>query len=199
MSEEALFRNFALSKGLPEREVGMFHQLCLLSAKGVMEGQYSKLGESFVLWTRDDVLGDLPMLKPYFDKIIKDNTIDDHIAEKQNAVKIWQQIEDISQKLHFRDPSLNSFVRVSCTYGHIKYAIFERAYYIMLKGYAIEKAGNTDFTGLQPAIAEYDKLWADWRELEKTHPDCPTIYRETANYGNLGLVKSIDHYRMKNN
>ena len=197
LSEEILFRNFARSKGLSDAQIPLFHKLCLLSAKGVMEGQYSELGESFVLWTRDDVLGDLQMQKPYFDKIIKDSTIESHLNEKQNAVKIWRQIEAMSQKLHFKDASLNSFVRVSCTYGRIKYAIFERAYYIMLKGYALEKSGKTDFSGLAPAIADYDKLWIAWQNLAKTHADCPTIYRQNAKYGYQGLSKSIDHFRMK--
>lgn len=196
LSEGILFRRFARNKGLPANEVPLFHKLCLLSAKGVMEGQYSELGESYVLWTRDDVLGDLQMLRPYFDKIIKDNTVDAHISEKQNAVKIWTDIENLAQKLHFKDAGLNSFVRVSCTYGRIKYAIFERAYYIMLKGYAMEKAGNINFTSLQPAIDQYDTLWKEWRQLQKNHPDCPTIYREDAKYGYTGLSKTINHFRI---
>ena len=198
MSEASLFRDFAKSKGLPDSEIPLFHRLCLLSAKGVMEGQYSEQGESFVLWTRDDVLGDLPMLKPYFDRIIKDSTIDAHIRERQNAVELWKQIEGMAGQLHFRDATLNSFVQVSCTYGRIKYAIFERAYYIMLKGYAMERSGKTDFASLAPAIADYDRLWAEWNQLYNTHPDCPTIYRQNAKYGYEGLSKSIDHFRIKN-
>jgi hypothetical protein len=197
LTEKQLFWKFAMAKGLPEVEIPVFHELCLLSAKGVMQGQYSEQGEAFVLWTRDDAIGDLGMQKSYFDKLIADNKAEVYLNEKKEAVKTWQKIEQDTQKLHFKDKATTSFVKVSSTYGRIKYAIFEKALSVMLRGYIIEKAEGKDFSSLQSTIADYDRLWAEWNKLKADHVDCPTLYKQFGKYGSEGLTATIDHFRVK--
>jgi hypothetical protein len=197
--EYDLFADFARSKGLPEKEIPLFHKLCILSAKGVMQGQYSEIGNAFILWTRDDAVAGLPLLKSFFDKIIQDGKTDAYLQEKHNAVLIWQQIDSIAGQLHFKDAGLNSFVRVSCTYGLYKYTMMAKAYEIMLRGYSMQKQGINDFSSLSPLIADYDNVWAQWLQLKQLHNDCPTLYKRQSDYGYGGMDKTINSYRVKIN
>jgi len=197
LKETELFRQFALSKGLPLKEVPLFHQLCLLSARGVMEGQYSRMGNDYILWTRDDAIAGLQVLKSFFDKIINGHKIEDYINEKQDAVETWRQIDSLAGELHFKNDSLNHFVRVSCKYGFIKYAIMATAYEIMLRGYELQKSDRKDFSSLSGLINKYDRLWWQWGRLKKENDDCPTIYARSSDYGYSGMDKTIASFRVK--
>ena len=62
--------------------------------------------------------------KSYFDRMIERNQVNAYLKEKEEAVRIWKEIEQISQKLHFPSEELNHFIRTSCSYGRIKYETF---------------------------------------------------------------------------
>lgn len=197
-SEEKLFGAFARKKGLSKAETDMFRKLCLLSEEGVLKGQYSALGGVYVNWTRDDaVTGDF-FLKSYFDRIIQENRMDDYLKEKEEAICIWKEIERISRTLHFPSEELNHFIRISSTYGRIKYEFLAVAWEIMLCGYVAGKTGlSLDSKRMAENIRKYDYLWEEWNKLFQENLDCPSLYKDTFSFfgGEVGIKSTVDYYR----
>lgn len=197
-SEEKLFTAFARKKGLSEAEIKPFHKLCLLSEEGVLKGQYSALGDVYVNWTRDDAVTGDYFLKAYLDRIILENKVDEYIKEKKEAVYIWKEIELISRALHFPSEELNHFVRISSTYGRIKYEFLAVAWEIMLRGYVAEQTGDLlDSKWMTDHIRTYDSLWEEWNALSQHHSDCPSVYKVTSSFfgKEIGIKSTIDKYR----
>ena len=197
-SEDEIFKDFARSKGLPEDELDYFHQLCLLSAKGILEGQYSRYGGVFLNWTRDDNVTGLFFLKPYFDVIIKQNKIAEYLQEKEEAAMVWGKIASLSNSLHFKDAGLNSFVRVSGEYARLKFDFFSAAWQVMLRGYTVEQSGQMDKKELATLIEKYDESWKAWDGFVKAQPLSPTIYKVSSNYFDkqVGIAETVDHFRV---
>lgn len=197
-SEKNLFADFARIKGLPESEIKNFRRLCLLSEEGIIKGQYSMLGDIFVNWTRDDnVTGDF-FQKAYFDRMIERGQVNEYLKEKEEAVKIWKEIELIATELHFQSEDLNEFVQVSCTYGRIKYELFCVSWHIMLHGYVAAKAHESfDRKMMDGYIAEFDRLWNEWNELAEQRKGCPSIYKiSSAFFGHpVGIKELVAKYR----
>ena len=81
------------------------------------------MGDTYVNWTRDDTITGDVYQKSYFDRMIERNQVNAYLKEKEEAVRIWKEIELISQKLHFPSEELNHFIRISCSYGRIKYEL----------------------------------------------------------------------------
>lgn len=196
--EEELFADFAGKKGLPKAETQSFRKLCLLSEEGVLKGQYSAQGGVYVNWTRDDaVTGDF-FLKSYFDQILQEHKVEEYIEEKKEAARIWNEIEQISRTLHFPSQELNHFVRISSTYGRIKYEFLAVAWEIMLRGYGAGKTGAPlDEKLMKENIQKYDCLWEEWNKLHRENPDCPSLYKDTSSFfgGEVGIKSTVDWYR----
>lgn len=198
MTEEECFNRFAAERGLRADQLPMFRRMCLLSEDGVLKGQYSSFGGSYVNWTRDDSMTGDAFQGSYLDKIIADGTADKYLEEKQEAVKIWREIEQIGHSLHFASPADNEFVAVSSTYGRIKYEILATAWTIMLR-HRMAEAGGTKFSDAENAayIARYDALWKEWHTLKDTYSCCPTLYKGDAEFFSnpTGINHMIDRYR----
>ena len=196
MTEEECFNQFALERGLPADQLPMFRRMCLLSEDGVLKGQYSSFGGSFVNWTRDDSMTGDAFQGSYLDKIIADGNADLYLKEKHEAVEIWREIERLGRSLHFSSEADNEFIAVSCTYGRIKYEILATAWEIMLQNRMADSKG-TKYAGNDDAIARYDALWDEWRTLKADHPCCPTLYKGDAEFfGNpTGINHMVDRYR----
>ena len=196
-SEEQIFTEFAKSQGLKGAQINDFHQLCLLSLDGVMEGQYSKMGGVFLNWTRDDNITGDHFLKPYFEEIIRKNKVQEYLDEKHHAVAIWKEIERLSNKLEFRNRETTAFVRASCEYASLKFQLFDVAWQIMLKGYATEKAGKLDKNEMSSTIKSYDKILADWQKFVKLNEHSPSMYKLDSQFfgTEVGLNHTINQYR----
>lgn len=156
------------------------------------------MGDIYVNWTRDDaVTGDF-FLKSSFDRIIQKNRVEEYIREKKEAAGIWKEIEEISRTLHFPSEELNHFIRVSSTYGRIKYEFLAVAWEIMLRGYTASKTGaSLDETLMAENIRRYDDLWEEWNKLSRENSDCPSIYKVTSSFfgGEVGVKSTVDWYR----
>lgn len=197
-SEKSLFADFARTKGLPESEIKNFRRLCLLSEEGIIKGQYSMLGDVFVNWTRDDnITGDF-FQKEYLDRMIERKQVNEYLKEKEEAVKIWQEIESIATKLHFQSEELNDFIQTSCTYGRVKYELFCVSWHIMLHGYIADKTNEPfDRKIMDEYIADFDKLWNEWNMLAEQREDCPSIYKISSTFFGypVGIKELVDNYR----
>ncbi|MCP4376791.1 MAG: hypothetical protein GY794_11525 [bacterium] len=177
-SEEAIFREYASKKlGLKGKDIDRFRELCLLSAKGVLRGQYSRLGHVSLTWERDHYLGGLRQLGGTFNGFIKRNQVDKALAEKAEAVTIWRRIEALAKQIDLPDAATKEFIVTSCTYGRIKYEIIANGWTVMLLGMVGDKTGQYDKPRIAAAIKTYDKLWDEWKKLEKSSPSCASIYK----------------------
>ncbi len=191
LGEEECFNRFARERGLPDGELPSFRRLCVLTEEGVLSGQYSRYGGTFVNWTRDDSMTGDFFMKSYLERIAAAGELPRYVAEKEEAVAIWREIERLGQSLHFASPADSEYVAVSTTYGRIKYEILATAWKIMSAKVEDENAD------VAPLVTRYDELWREWRQLKADHPCCATLYKADAEFfGNpTGLNHTIDRYR----
>lgn len=194
LTEEECFNTFARERGLPEEELPLFRRMCLLSEAGVLAGQYSRYGGTFVNWTRDDTMTGDAFQKGYLETIARNGTSELYMREKEDAVDIWREIERLGHSLHFRSADDTEYVAVSSTYGRIKYEIMATAWKIMTAGI---DGKEPDAEVMRRDIARYDSLWEEWRQLKADHLCCPTLYKGDASFfGNpTGINQMVDRYR----
>lgn len=193
--EEECFNEVVLSMGLDEADLQLFRRMCLLTEDGVLKGQYSGYGGTYVNWTRDDSMTGDAFQGPYIDRIINEGMTAKYIAEKDEAVEIWREIERLSRLVHFKDESTNEFIAVSATYGRIKYEILATAWRVMLMGRQKElNKAAYDAREMARCIEAYDRLWAEWAALKEKYTCCPTLYKgSTTFFGNeVGIDAMID-------
>ena len=197
-TEKEILYDFVKAKGLPESEWEMFRRLCLLSEDGVIKGQYSTMGDTYVNWTRDDTITGDVYQKSYFDRMIERNQVNAYLKEKEEAVRIWKEIELISQKLHFPSEELNHFIRISCSYGRIKYELFAVSWQIMLCGYVADTTKKSfNRIEMDKYITAFDDLWKEWNDLSLENDNCPSMYKISSNFFGfpVGIQETIDKYR----
>jgi hypothetical protein len=204
-SEEEIFTEFAKYKGFPDDDIPKLREISLLSAKAVFRGKYTRYGTYSVVWTRDQFINGSGSLKGYFDYTMKEGIVEKVLAEKRESVDMWKRMVILAKQIHTKDEALNEFLITSIEYGRIKYEIFEKGWIVMLLGHIGDKTGEYHKERIREAIASYDELWEEWKQLEKSSPSCATIYEPNGFairghldiYGNPenGIGASIDRYR----
>lgn len=204
--EEMIFRDFARMKGIPEEDISKFREICLLSDSAVLRGKYSKYCGGYNLgWTRDEFINGANTLQGFFKKVLDEGLVEKVLAEKWKSVEMWKNMVTLAKQIDAKDESLNEFLRTSTEYGRIKYEIIEKGWIVMLLGHIGDETEQYDKERIREAIARYDELWKEWKELEKNSPSCATIYQPNgfAIHGHLeifgnpetGIGATIDKYR----
>lgn len=189
--EPKIFNEYMDSIGLRGKDRGRFRELCLLSEKAVLRGQLTCLGAYvYEWWARDHYLS-----APDLGDFIKKGLVSQAIAEKGEAVSMWKRIEELGHEIHFNDQTTESYVRISCTYGRIKYAIIAEGWTILLNGRLHDQGMPADLNQLREAIKQYDALWLEWRALEASSPLCPSLYRDLAFGDGPGMGAAVNRYR----
>ncbi len=124
------------------------------------------------------------------------------LEEKCSSVEIWKRMEKLSQEISTGSEKLRNHIRVSTTYGRIKYEIIYNAWIVMLKGYEGDETGYYMHNIMQTAIENYDRLWEEFEALRRNEPQCATIYipysfvnNEDTKYADQGMKTSVDRYR----
>ncbi len=190
-TEEQIFDQYAQNLGFSPQDIQLFRQLNLLSTQAVLRGQLTTLGARIDLWwARDHFLA-----APDLSDFVKKGLVDKALAEKAESVQMWSQIESLSRQIHYPNQHLQGLIVTSCTYGRIKYAIIEQAWTILFLGRAGDTSGHYDREKLAIAIAAYDGLWKDWRDLKANNPTCATLYKDQGFKGRPGIGAAVDHYR----
>jgi len=208
LTEEAALRKAALQIGVQKESIDKFIKLVHLSSDGCVRGHCSLIdipNANFnVWWMRDHFFSGLEPLKPFFNYAIENNKLEEVIAEKKEAVSIWKDMERLAEEINMNDAKNQEYLKVSTTYGRIKYEVIEKAFTIMLLGYLGDKNGDYDKERIREAIKSYDKLWSEWEELKNNNASCATIYfpdafsiNEKGVSGDSlnGLGATIDQYR----
>jgi hypothetical protein len=149
-------------------------------------------------------MSDMAVLNHFFDYAIDNGLVGDVIREKKEAVEIWKQIEELSGKVEMKKTEDEEYLRISATYGRIKYEIIEKAFTAVMLGRIGDRTGTYDKARIKKAITDYDALWNKWKELKQNNPSCATIYYPYAFSispkgvsGNIehGLITRINKYR----
>jgi hypothetical protein len=191
--EWEIFNEFATQQlGLAGEDLARFRELNRLSASAVLRGQCSLLGPVDLWWARDNFIA-VPDVQ-YF---ITNKLIAAALAEKAEAVAQWRRIETLAREIKFREAATQDFVETSCAYGRIKYSIFEQAWTILLLGKQGDETKHYDQSRIAKAIAEYDRLWAKWRQLKAEHPSCATLSKDVAPQGRPGMGAAVNRYRAR--
>lgn len=179
LSEEEVFARFTDSLGLTASNADIFRNIALLTVEGTRKGQCNSYTFNNVWWARDEFFSAAAN-----DKVIKDivskNLQEKVLAEKAEASAIWSQIESLSKQLECPDAELQEAIRVSCTYGRIKYHLIERMWQMMLMNAELNQGKSLDRDALREMLAAYDGLWNEWRRLKESSKWCATIYTDLA-------------------
>ena len=207
-SEEGIFLDYATQRlGLQNGDVNRFRELCLLSARAVLKGRHcaafdGALNESVLptaCWMRDDRLGGRHQLAEVLDYLHDKNLGAEALLEKAEAVRLWERVALLADKIRWRDPATAEFASVSAQYGLKLFRVVHAGWRVMLAGHALEKKPAVPDAELGSALAAFDAAWADYAALV-ARPGCPTLY--TGNYFNLpgqpevsGLAASVEHFR----
>ncbi len=216
-SEEEIFSDYSKKVlKLNKDDQTRFREIALLSDPGVIYGRLSLEIAGFdPWWIRDQFMGGVEVpdsegnvtsanwgsLNSDFEKIIEQGVVDKVIAEKDKCVDIWNQIEALSQDINSGSEDFQDYIRVSSTYGRIKYDIIRQGWTIMLKGMEGEKSGAFDSKAILDANSKYDALWVEFAELEANNEQCASLYLPnsftTSNarmYRDEGMDMAVDYY-----
>ncbi len=203
-SEEELFTDFCSSIGITDvNSVTNFRELCLLSEEAVLLGQYSKIYPINVIWTRDHCFGGNDQLGDTFNDIINSNKIDQAIKEKETAVKLWEEIVSLSNKITSTNNETTEFIKISSQYGLLKYSIIKEGFTIMLLGHYGDINGRYRINEIKNAINAYDNAWELYKLLKENNSSCPGLYHPysfkydvNSDYlATVGMKSSVNKYR----
>ncbi|MCX4551654.1 hypothetical protein [Streptomyces sp. NBC_01500] len=176
LGEAGAFRAYAHRAGLSGNAVERFHRLALLSAAGTLRGHYSALVPTPVTrttWTRDQFLGGSDKdLAGDYRAIVAAGRVEEVLAEKEQAARIWQEISALSDRLPLRDHDDRDYLRVSSRYGLHLYSVIHHGWQVMLHGYAGERSSL-----MARHLRAYDDAWTSWQRLATSRPSCATLYQ----------------------
>ncbi|HSC55351.1 MAG TPA: hypothetical protein VLC98_17085 [Phnomibacter sp.] len=216
-TEEEVFNKFMDANGIKGSSKKRFRELCLLSAKAVLRGHYSSelsFDGGSVTWMRDEFLGGIDsvweskaytsegMLYRVFANYYKKGQLQKAVAEKYDAVAIWQKIAALSKKVSMRNKADQEYVQVSSQYGLLLHQIIAEGWDIMALGLEGDRTGAYDAAAIQTSIKNYDGFWKQYEALKQEHPSCATLYKPYAfvytgpdYHLTKGMGASVDKYR----
>ena len=143
---------------------------------------------------RDDRLGGSEQLAEILNYLHDKNLAAEALAEKTEAVRLWERIALLARQIEWRDRETQQFAQISAEYGLKLFRVVAAGWRVLLAG-----KNPADEAALESAFADYDAAWADYESLA-TLPGCPTLY--SGKYFNLpgqpevsGLAASVEHFR----
>lgn len=175
-TEEEIFNEYAISRGISEKTLPYFRKLCMLSPDAIIRGRGSLIRSVEVTWTRDHFLAGIRRSRKVFEEIVSKNMVDEALYEMKTATAIWQDIVALSKRVECSDKDTEEYIRISSEYGYLLHAIIEQGWIVMLKGYEGDKTGVYDRLSMTLALEKYDKLWSEYRKLKEDNPACASLY-----------------------
>lgn len=201
-TEEELFYEFADSLGLDNYNADLFRKIALLSIEGVRKGHCNSYTSNSLWWTRDSYFS-VADNDNIIRNIISENKEELVLAEKAESVAIWLQIEAISKQFSCMNKDLQEAIRVSCSYGRIKYQLIEQMWKLMLINGNYKLNKPVDNNVVSTILDRYDILWKEWQSLKDSSIWCATIYTDMAflnqEKGSIGELVNIWRERLNRN
>ena len=200
--EKDLFYQFTDSLKLDLFNADIFRQIAILSIEGVRKGHCNSYTRNDVWWTRDEFFSTVANADIVRD-ILKKGLQEKVLAEKAEATAIWLQIEALSKQLTCIDKDLQEAIKVSCTYGRIKYQLIEQMWKIMIAEGNYKQNIPFNTQEVNEIIDKYDSLWKEWKLLKESSPWCATLYTDMAfrnqKKGSIGELINTWKERIYNN
>ncbi|MFI3288684.1 MAG: hypothetical protein SNH55_01725 [Rikenellaceae bacterium] len=174
-SEASIFNEYAKEKmGLSEEDTAKLREMMLLSEIAVFYGQDTQLFEINVWSIRDQFLPAVDLTAA-----VKRGLQSAARREKRENIERWYKIEKWADEIEMPNAEDDEFLRVSSTYGRIKYEIIEQLWNIQLMFAELEVDKTPiDKRAAREAIDIYEAKWAEWVALKKAYPCCPTLYQD---------------------
>lgn len=172
-SEEHYFNEYATEVlGLGGQQLADFRRLNMLATDATFLGQQSVVSPVNHWWCRDHYLTVVNL-----DGQVKSGKMGECLAEKEKAVAMWREAEQLAARISLKDPRDTEFMRVSTTYGRIKYEVIEQLWRIQIM-LAEERLHGAplDETAAKAAVGAYERSFEAWRKLKRDHPSCATLY-----------------------
>ena len=219
LSEETIFNDFMDENGITKpNSRKAFRELCLLSAKAVIRGHESSkyyFDKDWVWWTRDEFLAGTDtaevgqklfpsegFLNKAFEWYYQHKLLDSVIAEKQEAVKLWEKIVYLSKQIDMTNKADQDYVKVSSKYGLLLHKIVADGWSIMALGFVGDKTGSYDTKKMASLLNKYDEDWVNYNKLKADNPSCATLYKPfsfvniaPSYHSKQGMGASVDRYR----
>ncbi|MDR1810681.1 MAG: hypothetical protein LBR34_09830 [Prevotella sp.] len=175
-SEKELFdKAAAVVFGITGKNLEKMRRLCLLSADAVVRAHLSLHTDVDVWWCRDQYLTAIDLKG-----VVRAGKQKQVREEKEEAVRMWKEMEQLSREIRLPNIAQQDYIEVSVTYGRIKTEIIRQIWLMQLL--AAEAEVNSvplQKAAMKQAIAEYERLWNEWRALKAAHACCPTLYTDT--------------------
>ncbi len=182
-SEESIFYDYCSSVlKLSSQDSAAFRKLCLLSADAVYRGIRGTANEISPWWTRDQFMGSPPLPEAAA-------SLPAFLQEKDEAVRMWEQMIMRAKTIHFPDPAIQEYVKTSCQYGFDVYQIYSDGFHLAALGLKGDKAK------IRTLLDDYDQTWAKYKQLKIQNPSCATLYEDKAFGGKPGLGAMIEEFR----
>ena len=194
--------------GLDAMDTAAFRGICLDSAAAVLKGRYCTAWDSRLagleiptnLWMRDDRMGGMDHLSPIFRFLRRNNLLDTALAEKREAVAIWDRIVRALQALPLPDRALHEALVTSAVYGQRLFRVVEAAWQALSLAEEIENTGRRDAApALAERIATFDRAWESYQQTA-TLPGAASLHEGV--YWDFpgkpsppGLLAAMDGYR----
>lgn len=217
-TEEQVFNQFMNENGVIANDKKAFRQLALLSAKAVIRGHSSvklPFDSNMVFWMRDEFLSGIEpqaevdarapsegFLYTYFQNLYNQHLLDTAIAEKKEAVKIWQEIVSLSNKIHLTNKADEAYVKVSSKYGLLLHQIIAEGWNIMAMGFVGDNIDKYNYKAMDDSIKKYDVYWKAYKQFKSTNSSSATLYKPYAfvyqgptYHLKKGMDYSIEKYR----
>ncbi len=156
---------------LKETDILKFRELCMLSEDAVYFGQASKYFASNAWWCRDHYLTAIN-LNQVVEKGIKAEVLE----EKRKNVEVWYKMEQLSKEIKMNNAKDEEFLRVSTTYGRIKYEIIELIWKLQITMSENKINQKIEKEIVRKTLELYNKKWKEWEQLKRQYPCCPTLY-----------------------
>jgi len=176
-SEEAIFKEYASSHlKMSTDNITKLRDLCLLSVDAVFKGQATHMQYMQPWWIRDHFFSAMDM-----SIYVKKGIADAVLAEKKENLNTWYKMEEIANSISLPNKEDQEFLKVSTTYGCIKYELIELIFRTQIMFVQMEIDGKAfDKEEGQLILKTYKDKWDEWLTLKKENPCCPTLYVDYA-------------------
>ena len=174
--EEELFNGYATNViEMSPQNIAKLRELCLLSVDAVYKGQATERYNMPPWWIRDHFFSAQDM-----SCYVKEGIAEKVLEEKKENLATWYKMEKIAQTILLPNKEDEEFLRVSTTYGRIKYELIELVFRTQILLAQMDAGKVFDRNEAKLILDTYATKWDEWHALKRAHACCPTLYVDYA-------------------
>jgi hypothetical protein len=191
LGEAGHFERFCQRHGIAGEDRDRLRRIALDSLEAVRAGKCCTAwdtrpgseGDNFPtnMWMRDDVLGGWTHLEPVFEYLRATDQNEAALNEKDEAVRLWADLETLALSLSADAPAGHREVVISsCAYGHRLFAFVASAWRTLYLDYARRQGDDIAKSDIQQSLQQTQSAWAHYQQMPKDHPSASTLYEDHA-------------------